>query len=198
MPRLILLACLWIAAAGRPAHAQFEVAGHLGLHVDRAEEADRVVTERSAAMYATAGEASAFAARVGYWVRPALGLQLDVTHSSNAAWEGSTPLPPPSFSNRTTYLSARGVARTAPLERLQLFVAAGPALMLHGGTGTNLRTRDTDIGGVLEVGTRWRASDWLGVQLALTNYFYSSSYSSEGGVFRHDPIILPGVVLSWR
>jgi hypothetical protein len=149
-------------------------------------------------MYATAGEASAFAARLGYWLRPALGLQFDVSRSSNASWEGSTPLPPPSFANRTTYLSARGVARTAPLRRLQLFVAAGPALMLHGGTGTNLRTRNTDVGGVLEVGARLRASAWLGVQLGLSNYFYSSRYTADGSVFRHDLLVMPGLVLSWR
>jgi hypothetical protein len=149
-------------------------------------------------MYATAGEASAFAARLGYWLRPALGLQFDVSRSSNASWEGSTPLPPPSFANRTTYLSARGVARTAPLGRLQLLVAAGPALMLHGGTGTNLRTRNTDAGGVLEVGARLRASSWLGVQLGLSNYFYSSRYTADGSVFRHDLLVMPGLVLSWR
>jgi hypothetical protein len=84
------------------------------------------------------------------------------------------------------------------LRRLQLFAAAGPALMLHGGTGTNLRTRDTDIGGVLEIGARLRASAWLGVQVGLSNYFYSSRYAADGSVFRHDLLVLPGLVLSWR
>lgn len=183
-------------AAARP--ARFEVAGHLGVHVDRSGEADRIVTEGGAAMYANAGEASAFAGRLGYWVRPALGIQLDMSRSSNSSWEGSTPLPPLAFSNRTTYLSARGVARTGPQRRLQFFVAAGPALMLYGGTGENLRTRDTDVGGVLELGTRLRAAEWLGVELAVSNYFYGSNYKAEGSVFRHDVLILPGLVVTWH
>jgi hypothetical protein len=176
--------------------ARLELAGHLGVHVDRHAEADRVVTDGGAAMYATAGEASAFAARLGYWLRPALGVQLDISRSSNASWEGSTPLPPPGFANRTTYLSARGVARTSPARRLHLFAAAGPALMLYGGTGENLRTSDTDIGGVLEVGARLRATRWLGVELALSNYLYRSHYRDDGSVFRHDLLILPGLVVS--
>ncbi|HEX7336079.1 MAG TPA: hypothetical protein VF252_02630 [Gemmatimonadales bacterium] len=177
---------------------RFELAGHLGVHVDRPAEADRVVTDRGAAMYATAGEASAFSARLGYWLRPALGLQFGVSHSSNAAWEGSTPIPPPGFANRTTYLSARGVVRTSPVRPLHLFAAAGPALMLYGGTGENLRTRDADLGGVLDVGARLRMTPWLGVELALSNYFYGSQYRDEGSVFRHDLLILPGLVFSWN
>jgi hypothetical protein len=181
-----------------PPPGRFELAGHLGVHVDRPSEADRVVTDGGAEMYATAGEASAFSARLGYWHRPALGVQLDVSRSSNASWEGSTPVPGPSFANRTTFLSVRGVARTAPARRLQFSVAAGPALMLHGGTGENLRTRDTDFGGVLELGARLRTTQWLGFQLALSNYFYGSTYRDEGNVFRHDFMIMPGLVVSWR
>jgi hypothetical protein len=178
--------------------ARLELAGHLGVHVDRHAEADRVVTDGGAAMFATAGEASAFGARLGYWLRPRLGLQLDVSRSSNASWEGSTFLPPPSFSNRTTYLSARGVARTAPGRQLQLSAAAGPAVMLYGGTGENLRTRDADLGGVLELGARLRVTQWLGAELAVSNYFYRSRYQNEGSVFRHDLLIMPGLVFSWQ
>jgi hypothetical protein len=182
-----------------PVHpARFELAGHLGVHVDRPAEADRVVADGGAAMYATAGEASALSARLGYWLRPALGVQFDVSRSSNSSWEGSTPIPPPGFANRTTYLSARGVVRTSPVRRLHLFAAAGPALMLYGGTGENLRTSDADLGGVLDVGARLRATPWLGIELALSNYFYGSRYRDQGSVFRHDLLILPGLVFSWR
>jgi hypothetical protein len=182
-----------------PVHpARLELAGHLGVHVDRPAEADRVVTDGGAAMYATAGEASALSARLGYWLRPRLGIQFDVSHSSNSSWEGSTPIPPPGFANRTTYLSARGVVRTSPVRRLHLFAAAGPALMLYGGTGENLRASDVNLGGVLDVGARLRATPWLGLELALSNYFYGSRYQDEGSVFRHDLLILPGLVFSWR
>jgi hypothetical protein len=181
-----------------PPPSRFELAGHLGVHVDRTSEADRVVTDGGAEMYAAPGEASAFAARLGYWHRPALGVQLDLSRSSNASWEGSTPVPGPGFANRTTYLSVRGVARSAPARRLQLSVAAGPALMLHGGTGENLRTSGTDLGGVLELGARLRTTHWLGIELAVSNYFYGSTYRDEGSVFRHDFMIMPGLVFSWR
>lgn len=160
-------------------------------------------------MYADRGEASAFGARIGYWRRPALGFQLDVSRSSNASWSGSTPLPPPAFANRTTYVSARAVARTAPAKRLSLAVAVGPALMAYGGTGSNLRTRDTDVGGVLEVSSRLRVAGPVAVELAVSNYLYSSSYAASttqvGGqtgatrsVFRHDPLLLLGLVWAWR
>jgi hypothetical protein len=176
--------------------ARMELTGHLGIHVDRAAQADRAVIDQTAAMYAAAGEASAFTARLGYWLRPALGVQVAATHSSNASWEGSTSFPVQSFANRTTYLSARAVARTSPTRRAQLFAAAGPALMLYGGTGENLRTRDADPGGVLELGARLRMTQWLGAELALSNYFYGSRYRDGESVFRHDLLILPGLVFS--
>jgi hypothetical protein len=89
------------------------------------------------------------------------------------------------------------VVQTSPARRAQLFAAAGPALMVHSGTGVNLRTSDVDVGGVLEIGARLRASQWLGFELALSNYFYSSRYRDEGTVFQHDPLLLPGLVVSW-
>jgi hypothetical protein len=177
--------------------SRLEVAGHLGVHVDRTREPDRALTDGSSAMYATSGEASAFAARLGYWVRPTRGLQFDVSHSSNASWQGSTSLPAPGFANRTTYVSARGVVRTSATRRAQLFAAAGPALMIYHGTGENLRTRDADLGGVVEVGGRLHVSNRLAVELALSNYLYGTRYQDQGSVFRHDFLILPGLLYSW-
>ena len=178
--------------------SRFELSGHLGVHVDRSSEADRAITDGTHAMYATSGEASAWSGRLGYWVRPRLGLQFDVSHSSNAAWEGSTSFPVPGFANRTTYLSARGVLRTSPVRRFGVYAAAGPSLMLYGGTGDNLRTSDADLGGVVDVGARLRATPWLEVELSLSNYLYSSQYQNEGRVFRHDLLILPGLVYTWH
>jgi hypothetical protein len=178
--------------------SRIELSGHLGVHVDRSSEADRAINDGTHAMYAAAGEATAWSGRLGYWPRPRLGLQLDVSHSSNASWEGSTSFPVPGFANRTTYVSARGVVRTSPVRRFNLYAAAGPALMLYGGTGDNLRASDADLGGVLDVGARLRATPWLQVELSLSNYMYSSQYRNEGRVFRHDLLILPGLVYSWH
>jgi hypothetical protein len=178
--------------------SRFELSGHLGVHVDHNSEADRAVNDGTSALYSAGGEASAWSGRLGYWVRPSVGLQFDVSHSSNASWEGSTSVPIDGFANRTTYLSARGMARTSAVHRFTAYAAAGPALMLYGGTGDNLRTSDVDLGGVVDVGGRLRATPWLLVELSLSNYLYSSEYQSEGRVFRHDFLILPGLVYTWH
>lgn len=188
--------------------AQVEVGISGGIHIDRAPEPDRLVTERGAAMYAEPGEASALGIHVGYWRSPKLGIQLDLSRSSSASWSCTTPLPPPPFANRTTYLSVRAVTRTAPDKRVQFAVAAGPALLIYGGTGTNLRTRGADLGAVLEGSARLRLTPQLAFRLAASNYFYRSRYRPdplEGGpagatrrVFRHDLLLLPGLVYFWR
>jgi hypothetical protein len=209
MIRSQLILALLLGVLPSSAFAQFELSAHGGVHLDRAPEHDRVVTERGAAMYADQGEASAFGGRLGYWRNPRFGLQFDLSRSSNASWSGSTPLPPPAFANRTTYLSARAVARTSPAKSLQLAVAAGPAMMIYSGPGTNLRTRGADVGGVLEVSARLRIVHQLGFEVAVSNYFYGSSYGVDptlgggqaGGtrnVFRHDLLLMPGLVYSWR
>jgi hypothetical protein len=184
-----------VPAVVRP--SRLELSGHLGVHVDHHAEVDRAIIDDNSALYATSGEASAWSGRLGYWLRPRLGLQLDVSNSSNASWQGSTSFPVPDFANRTTYVSARGAIRTSPLGRFNVYAAAGPALMLHGGTGDNLRTSDADPGAVLDVGARLRVTPRLALELSLSNYFYSSRYRDEGRVFRHDLLILPGVVFSW-
>jgi Outer membrane protein beta-barrel domain len=191
------------------AFAQFEVSVGGGVHFDRASDHDRVVTDGGSAMFAAKGEASALGIQLGYWRTPRFGFQLDLSRSSNESWAGSTPLPPPSFANRTVYLSARAATRTAPEKQVQLGVAAGPALMIYGGTGTNLRTRGTDIGGVVDVSGRLRIAHRLAFQLSLSNYLYISKYRSSSGpgggpadiehsVMRYDPLLLTGLVYTWR
>lgn len=188
----------------QPLSAQFEITAHGGVHFDRAPEHDRMVSNNGALMMSDKGEAGAIGVRLGYWHRPAFGLQVDVTRSTNSSWSGYTStLPPASVINRTTFVSARAILRTSPANGVQLAVAAGPALMMFGGTGTNLRTRDADIGGVIELSARVRVMGRLGLELAASNYLYGSTYTagsapgggSAGRVFRHDLVLLPGV--SW-
>ncbi len=207
MFRIQVAVALWLSVVPSSLNAQFEIAGHGGVHVDRAPEHDRLVTDGGAAMYADRGEASALGVRFGYWRRPTLGFQLDLSRSSNASWSGSTPLPPRAFANRTIYLSARAVARTMPAKSLQFAIAAGPAVMVYAGTGTNLRSRGADVGGVIEASARLRIVRQLAFELAVSNYFYGSSYVADplGGsqadatrsVFRHDLLLLPGLVYDW-
>jgi hypothetical protein len=185
--------------------AQFDMSLSGGVHVDRSSEHDRLVTERGAYMLAEQGEASAFGIRLGYWRHPQLGFQFDLSRSSNSSWSGSTPLPPPSFANRTTYLSARAMIRTSPEKLFQFGLAGGPAVMIYSGTGTNLRSRGADVGGVLEASARLRIVHQLAFEVAISNYLYNSTYvpvpevgqATGRSVFRTDVLLMPGLVYSW-
>jgi hypothetical protein len=219
MLRLVLLAVLPLTVGFSDGMAQAELSLHAGVHVDRVDHPDRILSSGSSAIISTKGEASVLGARAGYWFHPGLGLQFDVSRSSNSSW-GTTPGSSPSlvnFSgsggipapatdlsglvNRTTYLSVRGIVRTAPGGSFQLFAAAGPALIVHSGTGTSLLTRNTDPGGVVEAGFRVRVARQVGVELALSNYLYDSRFlgTADGNIedFRDDFLITPGLVYSW-
>jgi hypothetical protein len=204
MIRTLVVLTLWLSISAQSLLGQVEISARGGVHIDRAPEHDRLVTTGGAAMYAARGEASALGVRIGYWHRPTFGFQFDVSRSSNASWSGSTPLPPPAFANRTTYLSARAVARTSSTRGFQMALAAGPAVMIYGGPGTNLRTRGADVGGVLEVSGRLRLAHRLAFELAVSNYLYGSTYLPDGSdsqttqsVLRHDLLLLPTLVFTW-
>ena len=59
MNRTQVAVALWLSVVPSSLFAQFELAGRGGVHVDRASERDRLVTDGGAAMYAERGEASA-------------------------------------------------------------------------------------------------------------------------------------------
>jgi hypothetical protein len=220
MPRLVVLALLPLTMAFSDVLAQAELSFHAGVHFDRVDHPDRILTEGNSAVLAMKGDASVVGARAGYWLHPAIGLQLDVSRSSNSSWgripastptlasfsgSAAVPSPPPEdlsgLVNRTTYLSVRGIVRTAPAGSFQLFVAAGPALIFHSGSGTSLLTRNTDPGGVLEAGFRVRVARQVRVELAVSNYLYDSRFigPSDGTIsdFRDDVLVTPGVVYTW-
>ena len=220
MLRLVGLTLLPLTVAFSDGLAQAELSFHAGVHFDRVNHPDRILTNGSSTILATKGEASVVGARAGYWFHPALGFQLDVSRSSNSSWgtapgssprlvnfsaSSAIPSPPPldpsGLVNRTTYLSARGIVRTAPGGSFQLYAAAGPALIFHGGSGTSLLSRNTDFGGVLEAGFRVRVARKVGVELAVSNYLYDSRFMgpTDGTIndFRDDVLVTPGVVVSW-
>ena len=220
MLRYVVLVVMSLTVAFSDGRAQAELSFHAGVHFDRVDHPDRILTNGSSAILATKGEASVVGARGGYWFHPALGLQLDVSRSSNSSWatapgssprlvnfsgSGAIPSPPPvapsGLVNRTTYLSVRGIVRTAPGGSFQLFAAAGPALIFHSGSGTSLLSRNTDPGGVLEAGFRVRVARRVGVELAVSNYLYDSRFigPADGTIsdFRDDVLVTPGLVYSW-
>jgi opacity protein-like surface antigen len=219
MLRLIVPALLSVTVVA-DALAQAELSLHAGVHFDRVDHPDRILTDGNSVVLATKGDATVLGARAGYWFHPALGVQLDLSRSSNSSWarvptstprvvtfSGSGTIPSPSpadpsdFVNRTTYLSVRGIVRTAPGGSFQLYAAAGPALIVHGGSGTSLLSRSTDPGGVLEAGFRVRVARRVGVELAVSNYLYDSRFigPADGTIsdFRDDVLVTPGLVYTW-
>lgn len=193
------------------AAAQTELSLRAGIHADRADRPDRYLGDADGRrMEAARGEATAFGVRLRHFLRPALGLELDAARSVNRSWQGSTTLPPPAFSNTTTYLSARAVLRANPAGTVQLQAAAGPALLVHGGTGTSYLARTTDPGGVVDVGARVRVGRWLAWEGGVTSYLYASRYAEAyqppfvgqpvqpaGTAFRHDLVVTTGLALAW-
>jgi hypothetical protein len=204
--RYLITTATALAAHPQVLCAQLEVGVQGGVHIDRADRPDRYVAAADGGrLDAAPGEAAAWGGRAAYWVRPRLGIQADFTHSRNESWSGSSGAPPPEFSNTTSYFSVRGVVRTNPERGLQLFGAAGPALIRHGGAGFSYLAGDVDVGGLVEVGARVRLTGGLGLQLALSNYLYPSRYAASEATgatgtteFRHDILILPGLTWSWQ
>ena len=132
--------------------------------------------------------------------------------SRNRAWNGSTVLSVPGerFETRIIFTSATFRARlSAPERRWGLSLGAGPALIIHEGSGTSLLTRSTDIGGVIDLAGSVGLSSRLGVTLNLQQYAFSSSFAETyegqfigdaiqpaGSRFRHEFVTLAGV--TWR
>jgi hypothetical protein len=114
------------------------------------------------------------------------------------------------FQTQTIFSSATLRARiTAPESRFGLIVGAGPALIFHRGSGNSLLARNTDLGGLVDVGGSLRLSSRLGFTLDLQQYLFSSSFAEPyagqfvgdpiqpaGSQFRHEFVILAG--LAWR
>ncbi len=157
-------------------------------------------------MESAKGEARAWGLQAGYGVGRHLALEADVSQSHNSSWQGSTTLPPPAFATTTTYFSARAGFRTDVSPSLRLEAKAGPAVIVHGGSGSSSMTRNTDIGGVVELAALVPLTGPLGMTLAAGEYLYASRYRDPyagrfagspvepaGSVFRHDLLLQAGL-----
>jgi hypothetical protein len=156
------------------------------------------------------GEASALGLRVGHWLSERWGIEGGLVRSRNRAWSGSTAFGVEDFETRIIFTSATFRARlSAPQSKWGLAVGAGPALIFHEGSGTSLLTRNTDIGGLVDVAGSLGVSSRLAFTLNLHQYLFSSSFAEPyegqfvgdpvqpaGSRFRHEFVILAG--LAWR
>ena len=88
-------------------------------------------------------------------------------------------------------------------------MGAGPAVIFHGGSGTSLLTRNTDIGGLVDVAGSIGVGSRLAITLNLQQYLFASSFAEPyrgqflgdpvrpaGSQFRHEFVVLTGI--SWR
>ena len=195
-----------------PAAAQVLMSVQGGVHAARMDRPERAVLAPGGgiAQQGGQGEASALGLRVGYWLSKRWAIDAGFVRSRNRAWSGSTAVGVEDFESRIIFASATVRARlTAPRSRWGLGVGAGPALIFHEGSGTSLLSRNTDIGGLVDVAGSLGVSSRLAFTLNVHQYLFSSSFAeayegqfvgdpvqAAGSRFRHEFVILAG--LAWR
>lgn len=197
-----------------PAAAQVLISVQGGVHAARLDRPERAVLVPGAgiSLRGSKGEATTFGLRVGGWPSERWGIDGGIAISTNRSWAGGAPfgLKIEDFETRTVFTSATVRARlTRPRSRLGLSVGAGPALIFHEGSGTSLLTRNTDVGGLVDVVGSVGVSSRLALTINLQQYLFSSSFAQPyegqflgdpiqpaGSKFRHEFVVLAG--LSWR
>lgn len=197
-----------------PAAAQVTVTLQGGVHAARLDRPERAVIDagQGIALQGGKGEASTLGLRLGGWLSDRWGLEGGLALSRNRSWNGGAPfgLVIEDFKTQTVFSSATLRARiTSPDSRWGLVVGAGPALIFHRGSGTSLLTRNTDLGGLVDVGGSVRLSSRLAFTLDVHQYLFSSRFAGPyagqfvgdpiqpaGSQFRHEFVFLAGV--TWR
>jgi hypothetical protein len=196
------------------AAAQVLISVQGGVHAARLDRPERAVVVPGAgiALEGGKGEATTFGIRIGGWLSERWGFDGGIAVSNNHSWNGGAPfgLMVEEFETRMVFTSATIRARlTSPLSGLGLNIGAGPAIVFHGGSGTSLLTRNTDIGGVVDIAGSVRVSSRLAVTLNLQQYLFASSFAESytgqflgdpvqpaGSRYRHEFVILTGI--TWR
>lgn len=210
-PSLLLLATPLVSAA-----AQVEISVQGGIHAARLDRPERTLIQSGEiAIEGAKGEASTFGLRLGKWLSNRWSVDGGFALSRNRSWRGSVSIPTglgtaSDFQTQTIFSSATLRARiTAPNSRFGLTVGAGPALIFHRGSGNSLLARNTDLGGLVDVGGSVRFSSRLAFTLDVQQYLFSSRFDEPypgqflgepiqpaGSQFRHEFVILAGV--AWR
>jgi hypothetical protein len=202
---------IWLSSASHLA-AQVEVTIHGGVHAARLDRPERALEQpaKGISLQNGPGEATTLGLRLGVPLRGRLYLDGGIAWSRNASAQGSVGPGAPDFQTHTIFTSATVQARlTAPESRLDLRLGAGPAVILHQGTGTSLLTRQSDLGGLLSAAAAFSLDGRLGFHLEAQEYLFSSRFAQgytppligapsqpAGERFRHELVLLAG--LSWR
>src|SRR4051812_29875459 len=204
---------LLTTAVGAPdCVAQVEVTIEGGVHAARLDRPERALEEpaRGVSLQGAAGEATTFGLRLNGPIHGRLYLDGGVAWSRNTSAQGTVGPGMPKFETHAVFTSVTVQARlTAPDARLDLRAGAGPALILHGGTGASLLARQADLGALLATGTGFSLDGRLALRLDAQEYLFSSRFADAytpwwigaptqpaGARFRHEFALLVGV--SWR
>jgi hypothetical protein len=205
--RLFLAAWMGFAPVG--ASAQISVTLEGGIHAASLNRPERLLVQPARQIYleGTKGEATTFGLRAGTWWSNRLGMDAGVAWSMNRSWQGGFgAVPRPHFETHTIFTSATLRARlTHPDAPVGLVAGAGPAVILHAGSGMSLLSRNTDLGGLVSLGGSMRVSRRLSITTDVQQYFFSSRFSESyqdfstrsirpaGSQGRHEFVILAGV-----
>lgn len=128
---------------------------------------------------------------------------------ATAARSVTVGLTAPAFETHTLFTSTTVRARLTPAGgRFGLSAGAGPALVLHQGSGASLLARQADLGAVLSLAGTMSLDARLGFRLDAQEYLFSSTFrdsyappftgalvQASGPQFRHEFVLLAG--LSW-
>jgi hypothetical protein len=194
-----------------PAHAQLEISVQGGVDAARLDRPERSLAQpaRGISLRSAPGEARALGLRASGVVAPRWRWDGGLVWSRNRSALGTVGPKAPEFETHTLFLSASMQALLLPPEaRAGLRVGAGPALIVHQGSGTSLLTRQADVGAMLNLSGQYSLDGRLAIRLDAQEYLFSSSfgepYAGEfvgapvqpaGSQFRHELVLLAG--LSW-
>jgi hypothetical protein len=203
---------LALAAAPGVLQAQgVELTIHGGFHAVGLDRPERALEQpgRDVSIQSAPGEATALGLRLstplsGRWLWDA-----GLVWSRNRSVLGAVGRTAPAFETHTMFTSTTVRARLTPaLGRFGLSVGAGPALVLHQGSGSSLLARQADLGAVLSVAGTMNLDGRLGIRLDAQEYLFSSTFGDSyappftgalvqaaGPQFRHEFVLLAG--LSW-
>jgi hypothetical protein len=194
------------------ARAQLEITVHGGIDAARLDRPERALDQpaRGISLQSAPGEATALGLRLSGPVAPRWGWDAGLVWSRNRSALGTVGPSAPDFETHTIFASATAQALLTPPEaRLGLRAGAGPALILHRGSGSSLLTRQADLGGLLNFSAQYSLDGRLGLRVDTQTYLFSSSFrdpyggqfvgapvQEAGSQFRHEFVLLAGLL--WR
>ena len=163
--------------------AQFDLSAGYGITERVNERPRRTLTDSFADLTDSPGEGTTVWLRGSYWFAEKMAVQASGTYMWDTSFSGGGRVPLPDFQVNTTYLDARVIyAPFGSLADLGLEVGIGPAIILHGGTGSSLLSRQTDIGISFSGAARVRIAGGFGAQADGQIHWYSSQFKAIGNV----------------